>query len=196
MGAKVHGGILWRWLEELCRFKVSQINDLLQDPRKSLKVGEPAGLPRSGGVYAFWWVEGEGFKILASRKKTRTLPGPGGAGVPIEYDDEWLGLAAKLPIPLYVGKTAEDIHKRITQHLMLSESRTVLYRDKARTTTCQLRAGLDRLFPKANVLGLIRDHVAISYVKLHGPQNAANRFYLEDLAIGLMRPPLNVDIER
>jgi hypothetical protein len=42
----------------------------------------------------------------------------------------------------------------------------------------------------------VLDSVGISFVELHGDEHAANRFYLEDLAIGLMRPPLNVDIER
>ena len=36
----------------------------------------------------------------------------------------------------------------------------------------------------------------MSYVLLDGPIHAANSFYLEDMAIGLMRPPLNVDVER
>ena len=40
------------------------------------------------------------------------------------------------------------------------------------------------------------DNVGLSHVELHGDEHAANRFYLEDMAIGLMRPPLNVDIER
>ena len=40
------------------------------------------------------------------------------------------------------------------------------------------------------------DNVALSYVTLDGDEHAAHRFYLEDLAIGLMHPPFNVDIER
>ena len=39
-------------------------------------------------------------------------------------------------------------------------------------------------------------NVGMSFVELHGDDHAANRFYLEDMAIGLMRPPLNIDIER
>jgi hypothetical protein len=39
-------------------------------------------------------------------------------------------------------------------------------------------------------------NVGLSFVELDGDEHAANRFYLEDLAIGLMRPPFNVDIER
>jgi hypothetical protein len=36
----------------------------------------------------------------------------------------------------------------------------------------------------------------MSFVTLDGDGHAANRFYLEDLAVGLMRPALNIDIER
>jgi hypothetical protein len=53
------------------------------------------------------------------------------------------------------------------------------------------------MFPKAKTpLELLLDNVGLSYVILDGDPHAANRFYLEDLAIGMMRPVLNVDIER
>jgi len=39
-------------------------------------------------------------------------------------------------------------------------------------------------------------NVGLSFVRLDGDGEAANRFYLEDMAIGLMRPPFNVDVER
>jgi hypothetical protein len=42
----------------------------------------------------------------------------------------------------------------------------------------------------------VLESVGLSPVKLDGDENAASRFYLEDMAIGLMRPPLNVDVER
>ena len=61
----------------------------------------------------------------------------------------------------------------------------------------QLRAGIENIFPREErPKQLILDNVALSYVLLDGDDHAANRFYLEDLAIGLMRPPFNVDIER
>jgi len=43
---------------------------------------------------------------------------------------------------------------------------------------------------------LVLDNLGLSFVVLDGDNHAANRFYLEDLAIGLMRPMLNIDIER
>jgi hypothetical protein len=42
---------------------------------------------------------------------------------------------------------------------------------------------------------LILENGGISVVKLDADFNAANRFYPEDRAIGLMRPRLKADIE-
>ena len=61
------------------------------------------------------------------------------------------------------------------------------------TTSCQLRAGIEHLFPNvADTRALTLDNVGLSFVVLTGDDHAANRFYLEDMAIGLMRPPLNM----
>ena len=48
----------------------------------------------------------------------------------------------------------------------------------------------------AGTRSLVLDNIGLSLVTLDGDDHAANRFYLEDLAIGLMRPPFNLDIER
>jgi hypothetical protein len=117
-------------------------------------------------------------------------------------DDEWLGLSTRLPIPLYVGKNAANISKRIGQHLRLKDKRMLPLGGDGRkhpppTTSCQLRAGIEHMFRRAgDTRTLILENVGLSYVVLHGNNHAANRFYLEDLAIGLMRPPYNVDVER
>ena len=120
----------------------------------------------------------------------------------LQIDDEWLGLSTELPIPMYVGKTASGLGKRIGQHLRLAKPR-ILQPDGGPektprpTTSCQLRAGIEDLFPsETDTRAIVLDNVGISFVELDGDDHAANRFYLEDLAIGLMRPPLNVDIER
>ena len=113
------------------------------------------------------------------------------------------GLKTGLPIPLYVDKTANSLAKRIGQHLRLGSGDRMLAlgEDAAKqphpTTTCQLRAGVEHLFARErDTRTLILQNVGLSYVLLDGATHAANRLYLEDLAIGLMRPPLNVDIER
>lgn len=40
------------------------------------------------------------------------------------------------------------------------------------------------------------ENLALSYVRLDGNQNFYERFFLEDLAIGRLRPVFNVDSER
>jgi len=117
-------------------------------------------------------------------------------------DDEWLGLETGQPVPLYVGKTAHSIASRIGQHLRLKDVRMLplggdAKKAKRPTTSCQLRGGVEHLFPdEKDTRTLILDNIGLSYVELDGDAHAANRFYLEDLAIGRMHPPLNVDIER
>jgi hypothetical protein len=159
-------------------------------------------LPAHGGVYTFWWTGSADRFADATCNRLLQLVGPGGRAVVLELDDEWLGLGTKLPIPLYVGKNASSISKRVGQHLRLKSLRMLplgraVSKHKRPTTSCQLRAGVEHLFPEdQDSRRLILDNIGISWVELHGDQHAANRFYLEDLAVGLMRPPLNVDIER
>ena len=130
------------------------------------------------------------------------LHGPGGRAVRVQLDDEWLGIEAGAYIPLYVGKTSSGLRKRLTQHLMLSHGRLLApdrgEKKSARpSTSCQLRAGIEDLFPDdLDSRPRVIDNVGLSFVSLDGDENAANRFYLEDLAVGQMRPPLNLDIER
>lgn len=130
------------------------------------------------------------------------LVGPGGRAVTLRFDDEWLGLSTDLPIPFYVGKAADSLMKRVRQHLLLDRPRvTAIFeghkKQKRPTTSCQARAGIEHLFPsQADTRDLVLDNMGLSYVILDGDDHAANRFYLEDLAIGLMRPALNIDIER
>lgn len=130
------------------------------------------------------------------------LTGPDGRPVTIHVDDEWLGLSADLPLPLYVGKTADSLAKRVGQHLRLSEARTTprfegVKKQPRPTTSCQLRAGVEHLFPQMeSTREFVLENIGLSFVVLGGDDHAANRFYLEDYAVGLMRPALNIDIER
>lgn len=200
MSAVVHAGTLGRWFEELCRIKVQRLRDLVKP--QSCRFQTDA-LPTSGGVYCFWWT--------GSRQKLREkacnreieLAGPGGRAVTLRFDDEWLGLSTDLPVPLYVGKTAYSLLKRVKQHLLLQRARVTAVskgqkKKQARpTTSCQARAGVEHLFPSlSDSRTLVLKEHGLSYVVLDGDEHAANRFYLEDLAIGLMRPALNIDIER
>ncbi len=197
--AVVHAGTLGRWFEELCRIKVHRLRELVQSQDYHFRAD---ALPASGGVYCYWWT--------GSRQKLREktcnceieLVGPGGRAVRLLFDDEWLGLSTDLPVPLYVGKTADSLFKRVRQHLLLERPRITApfegQKKQARpTTSCQARAGVEHLFPSmSDTRDLVLDDLGLSYVVLDGDQHSANRFYLEDLAIGLMRPALNIDIER
>ena len=202
MSGAVHGGSLGRWFEELCRLKHPYLREVVR-PRGSDFSLVPNALPSQGGVYAFWWVGGS--EALRSPEFNRQvhLHGPNGRTVRLRVDDEWLGLEADLPIPLYIGKTADSLSKRVGKHLLLGTPTRVIPRElgpqrhKAPTTSCQLRAGVEHHFLELETpIPFILDNVALSYVILDGDDAAANRFYLEDLSIGLMRPPINIDVER
>jgi len=200
MAATVRAGGHSRRLEELCRIKTERLDAVI--------VARPSGFalksrsefpPRSGGVYAFWWTGA--FNVLRQRQKTLILKGPGGRDVVLDLDDDWLGIEAGNPVPVYVGKTADNIFSRLGKHLLLGKPKKVVQQGRRKTTgptaSCQLRAGIERLFPRFQApIDLIRENIGMSYVVLHGDDQAANRFYLEDLAIGWMRPVLNVDVER
>lgn len=196
MSARVQGGLLGRWFEELCRIKYAKLKEWKQESPKDQIL---KSLRIKSGVYAFWWTGNH--ELLKGCNRDLSLVGPGGRQVNLEIDDDWLGLSAKLPIPIYVGKTSSGLGKRVGQHLMLGTQRILpmgggAKKAKAHTTSCQLRAGVEHLFPREkDTRTLVLENIGLSYVILDGDNHAANRFYLEDMAIGLMRPALNVDIE-
>jgi len=195
----IQGGSLGRWFEQLCRIRHESLREVVVANGKRMS---SRTLPDRGGVYAFWWVNGQNLLSTDACNRLMSLKGSGGRRVTLEIDDAWLGLPTELPIPIYVGKTAKSIQKRVGQHLTLGKERLLplgknIHKAKAPTTSCQLRAGVEHLFPRArDTRSMVLDHVGFSFVELHGDLHAANRFYLEDMAIGAMRPCLNVDIER
>jgi len=199
MVGTVHGGSQFRWHEQLCRIQISRLREVTYKGGQSIV---PGALPPFGGVYCFWWT-GD-LDLLRSPDCNRyiQLHGPAARPVTLHLDDEWLGIQTNLPIPLYVGKNADSISKRVSQHLRLKDDRITPrfegFKKQLRpTTSCQARAGVEHLFPQLeNTRDLVLDNLGLSWVELGGDEHAANRFYLEDLAVGLMRPILNVDIER
>jgi hypothetical protein len=199
MPATIHAGAQFRWHEELCRIQVPRLREVAIRGGRALA---PGHLPHKGGVYCFWWTGDRALLSDPTCNRVIELRGPGGRIVRLELDDEWLGLRTDLPIPLYVGKAADSIAKRVGQHLRLAIDRVTPtfegHRKQARpTTSCQVRAGIEHFFPQLyNSRDLVLDHIGLSLVILDGDEHSANRFYLEDLAVGLMRPPLNIDIER
>ena len=194
----VHAGAQFRWYEQLCRIRTQRIREVVVTNLRKLS---PKKLPAKGGVYCFWWT-GDPQTLGESEGRHIELAGPGRRRVPLHFDDEWMGLQTGLPVPLYVGKNADSISQRVGLHLRLKADRVTprfegSRKQKRPTTSCQARAGLEHLFPQLeNTRDLVLDNVGLSWVELDGDEHAANRFYLEDLAVGLMRPILNIDIER
>lgn len=68
---------------------------------------------------------------------------------------------------------------------------------KPRTTSCQLRHGIEHIFPdEQNPLELIFDSVGFSYRTDFDGNGVAERFFEEDRLIGNWRPWFNIDSER
>ena len=199
MAYLLSGGSLGRWFEQLCRIRHQTLRSIVTERNEALKRNK---LPITGGVYAFWWTAKTSIFSSTDCNRDLILTGPNKRPIHLLIDDDWLGLSTSLPIPLYVGKTADKMVSRIGKHLRLKDIRMLPLgggpsKADRPTTSCQLRAGVEHFFPNcADSRSLILDNVGLSYVEMNGDIHAANRFYLEDLAIGLMRPPFNVDVER
>lgn len=155
-------------------------------------------LPEMPGIYAFWWI-GDKDELMNSETNF-ILSGPNKEKINVKYDDWW---PDKLSYPcLYVGKTT-NIKARFSQHLMRkSEGRLHNFleneeRVKRKTTSCQLRYGIEQLFrDEENSLKIIMEKVAFSYRVDTDEGATIRRFYDEDRLIGLWQPWFNLDSER
>lgn len=160
--------------------------------------GRAVDLPESPGVYAFWWM-GEKSKLMAANRHI-VLKGPGKRLVKVEYQDWW---PPELAYPcLYVGKST-NIKKRFSLHIKrrcLGKLHRVLADNKKlkpRTTSCQLRYGIEHVFrTDPDPLALINDSVGFSYTTDFPANAIAERFYTENRLIGMWRPWFNIDSER
>jgi hypothetical protein len=163
----------------------------------------PSGIEK-GGIYVFWWLNNTA-QCLNPLKgpictRTYTLQGKQktGTGESVDYhqieiniNDSWLQRYER-HIPLYAGKSADSLYKRIKLHLQINHQKYT-----GKTTADQLRRGMERLFKQHDSTSqLIVDHVGYSFISLHGEKEVVNRFYLEDYVIGKLMPLFNVDIER
>ncbi len=160
------------------------------------------GRPSFGGVYAFWLKCSVEEFLSSIQNPDLHFHGPGGNELTLRIDESCLHIAKNGWLPLYVGKAATDIAKRIGLHLKLGTDRTVeanaVYGIAKRlTTSCQVRDRIDRLFPNfEDTRPVALNNLSLSYTRIHGGDNFVERFYLEDLAIGMLRPIFNVDSER
>ncbi|MDD5272995.1 MAG: hypothetical protein PHU14_09780 [Methylovulum sp.] len=167
-----------------------RVNKILED--------NSASIPEEPGVYAFWWVAPK--ENLIAGNKHIVLKGPNGRPVDVEYKDWW---PKELVYPcLYVGKST-NIKKRFKQHIMLGTAHRLhepsLGNKKAKphNTTCQLRFGIEHVFPsETNTLDLIKNSIGFSYRTDFVENHIAERFFEEDRLIGIWRPWFNIDSER
>ncbi len=158
--------------------------------------------PNFGGIYAFWWKGSANHFIKSIQNNFFIYSGPSKKEIFLKVDKNIIREAKNGMVPLYVGKTAANISKRIGLHLKLQTKRTVAKKmvkvySKKMTPSCQLRDGIDRLFPNImDTRKLVLENIAISYIKICGENNFFERFFLENYAIGLLRPIFNIDSER
>lgn len=155
-------------------------------------------LPEEPGVYAFWWISPKSDLMKANRHIV--LKGPGERPVDVEFLDWW---PSDLAHPcLYVGKST-NIKKRFSLHIKrdsigrLHQIPKSNEKQRAVTTSCQLRYGIEHIFPNSqDPLQIIKDNVGFSYRTNFSKNAIAERFYTEDLLIGTWKPWFNVDSER
>jgi hypothetical protein len=161
-------------------------------------VGRSIELPEDPGVYAFWWVGPR--DVLMTANRHIRLKGPGERPVDVEYKDWW---PEELVYPaLYVGKTT-NIKKRFSLHIKRGCSRRLHkahpenVKAKPCTSSCQLRFGIEHVFPnEQNPLNIIFHCVGFSYRTDFADNAIAERFFVEDLLVGTWRPWFNIDSER
>lgn len=165
---------------------------------KDIYTGRGTDLPESPGVYAFWWLGSKSELLSANRRIV--LKGPGGKSVHVEYHDWW---PEELVYPcLYVGKST-NIKKRFALHIK-SGSKSRLHaacpsntKAKPLTTSCQLRFGIEHIFPNNDEpLNIILNSVGFSYNTTFTANAIAERFFEEDRLVGTWRPWFNIDSER
>ncbi|MCY1299951.1 hypothetical protein D9M70_495020 [compost metagenome] len=128
------------------------------------------------------------------------LKGPGGSDVDVHYHDWW---PSDAPYPcLYVGKST-DLKIRFRQHLLPGTAERAHQtldgnlKAKPRTTSCQLRFGIEHIFPQEKKpLTLICEHVGFSWCDEFPDNAVAERFFAEDRLVGHLRPWFNIDSER
>lgn len=157
--------------------------------------------PVRGAVYAIWWNGPPQSLMSVAHNTLLPFQGPNGHRFFLDFY-EMFNESVRGYCPLYVGKTSGRLATRLGQHMMMGSTRAVerdkiLQFGKRRRTSNQLRDRLDRLLSTVtDTRALVAERIRFSFVDLPGPEHIAIRFFLEDLAIGHLSPPFNLDSER
>lgn len=167
-------------------------------PVKQIYSGNRIDLPETAGIYAFWWI-GQKSQLLAANRHI-VLKGPGGIPVDVEYQDWW---PEELAYPcLYVGKST-NIRRRFSLHIKRGSTERLHpphpqnWKATPNTTSCQLRWGIEHIFPDAEApLSIIAESVGFSFRTDFAENAIAERFFEEDRLVGIWRPWFNIDSER
>jgi hypothetical protein len=193
--------------------KVDTLVDTIR-PLDTYLQGKDSILRNISGIYSFWWINKDA-SVLEKLYRNTKLKGKKLVDSHQLHDVHWNWNTDKPLICLYAGK-ATCIQTRMDQHLELSTSSTDWYKKEykvyrkqqsrtilpdilldflvKRTTACQFRAGLEHLFKQSpGELAEKLQHIGFAFIEEKDP---VERFYLEDLAIGVYRPWFNVDVER
>lgn len=168
------------------------------------------------GIYSFWWITDISF--IQGANLNVTLLGKHIKRVPTIINYRWDIENRNLPICLYVGKTT-TLKNRVSRHLAEGIEWKDWYKSKLQTkkvnladneynltykpnSVCQFRAGLQHLLKnkvEINTLDDARKFIGFSFLEVNNGDDhsgVGERFYLENLAIGIYRPLFNVDSER
>jgi len=160
--------------------------------------GQRILLPETAGVYAFWWI-GQKVELLSANRHI-VLKGPSQRPVDVTYGDWW---PPELVYPcLYIGKST-NIKKRFSLHIKRGSARRLHMplegnkKAKPKTTSCQLRFGIEHIFPlEKDPLSIIYTKVGFSFNIDFAKNAIAERFFEEDRLVGYWRPWFNIDSER
>ena len=201
--------ILNKYLDQLIEKELIPLNELIKEDLSAFQHGKlkEHGICDKQAVYCFWWfgskkelgnsetlVKLKGKKISDEKKYKEHK---------VTWKTNWFpkGLSR---YPLYIGKSTV-LASRIKQHLCLSKKywytdksmvrkpRHYLIRPK-NNTSCQFRSGFEHLFRGNKMKNeMLLNKVGITFLPI---ESVAERFYLEDLAIGSLRPWFNLDSER
>lgn len=121
------------------------------------------------GVYCMWWKAIDIFPLEIAIELAAGTRGSYVTNLRAKVVD------SKKAIPLYVGKG--DVKSRTRSHIKQSSG-------DGRNPYWWLKA----IFPNQNIDDLIHRNIGFSYVL---EENLLNQVYIENLAIGVFRPPFN-----